>query len=585
MPSGLPADRPRPAPTLVILFLSFSVFMAGSAPAPSLTASLSRNLVPVGETVTLSLTLQNANPSAVPVLPALTNLVQIGAPRPVHSVNIVNGETSSQTIFHYQLQAMAPGEVTIPAIRAQAQGSLLTSQALSLIIVPSASSQTPSSPTQFAFLRLLLAKNEIFLGEALPIEVHVYYLAAREAHLPQLPSPGFISGKMAQGPQTSSRVGQADYHVVPFKSYVRAVKAGDLVLGPATMTLSVPRPNSRRTIFGDYAGWQTVTLQSESHQVRVLPLPAENVPPTFNGAVGIYSLAASAGPTNLNVGDPITVKATLSGRGLLESLLLPDQAHWSNAFKAYPPNSAIQATDQLGLAGSKTFEQVVIPLEPEIKTLPPLRFSYFDVEQKAYRTLNGPAFPLELRAAPPSPLPATAANASSSKEEPEFAHIKARLGEIRSSGVPLLMRPWFIALQAAPLLAWLAAVFWRRHQHAMAHNPRLRRRREAGRQMQKGLADLRRAAETGDSQTFFRTVSRLLQVRIGERLDLADSSITEAVVEERLRGAAPEDVLERLHELFRVCNHARYAPEQHDHELTALLPKVESLLADLGKIK
>ena len=43
--------------------------------APSFTTALDRNVVPVGETVTLSLIFEGANPTGAPTLPAFRNLV------------------------------------------------------------------------------------------------------------------------------------------------------------------------------------------------------------------------------------------------------------------------------------------------------------------------------------------------------------------------------------------------------------------------------------------------------------------------------------------------------------------------------
>jgi hypothetical protein len=71
---------------------------------------------------------------------------------------------------------------------------------------------------------------------------------------------------------------------------------------------------------------------------------------------------------------------------------------------------------------------------------------------------------------------------------------------------------------------------------------------------------------------------------LGERLDLPASSITEAVIEDRLRPAGvPEDTLARLHALFQSCNMARYAPVKSSQELSALIPEVEMALGDIKK--
>jgi hypothetical protein len=69
-------------------------------------------------------------------------------------------------------------------------------------------------------------------------------------------------------------------------------------------------------------------------------------------------------------------------------------------------------------------------------------------------------------------------------------------------------------------------------------------------------------------------------------LDLPASAITEAVLDERLRPrSVPEAILLPLHELFQTCNLARYAPVKTSQELAAIIPKVESVLNELHRIK
>src|SRR5207248_1796103 len=209
-------------------------------------------------------------------------------------------------------------------------------------------------------------------------------------------------GKMQQQGPTRTRVGNQVFNLVTFKTYVSPVRSGSLQIGPATMQLSVPKPNSRRTFFGEVFDWQSVTVTTEPQIVNVLPLPRTNVPPSFNGAVGAFTMNVTAGPTKLAVGDPITVKISIGGQGLLDSLNLPAQPAWSD-FKVYAPNSHVEAADPLGLSGTKTFEQVVIPQKQEIAALPPFQFSFFDPNARSYRTLSGPAVPLSVR--PASALP------------------------------------------------------------------------------------------------------------------------------------------------------------------------------------
>jgi len=71
-----------------------------------------------------------------------------------------------------------------------------------------------------------------------------------------------------------------------------------------------------------------------------------------------------------------------------------------------------------------------------------------------------------------------------------------------------------------------------------------------------------------NSDEFFATLFRLLQEQLGERLDCPSSSITEAVIDERLVPlGTPEPSWAGLRELFQLCNQARYAPMRTSGEL------------------
>ena len=221
------------------------------------------------------------------------------------------------------------------------------------------------------------------------------------------------------------------------------------------------------------------------------PLPKEKVPANFNGAVGSFSMTVSAGPTNVAAGDPVTVKVQISGRGAFDSLALPEQNAWHD-FKTYPPTTKVDTTDALGLQGTKTFEQVRAQ-NPEIKALPPVSFSFFDPDQKRYRTLTQPAVPLLVRPGGSAPAPTVAANTRAAPDNPpptqDIVHIKPRLGAVAQIGPPLVQQPWFLALQAIPVLAWLTAVVWRRRTEMLANNPRLRRRRQVAQVIRQGLLE------------------------------------------------------------------------------------------------
>jgi hypothetical protein len=581
-------------------FLWILLAFAAAANGATFTASLDRDTITLGESASLSLAFGGGQPQTPPSPPQIANL-QITYVGPSSQFSVINGQVSSSVTYNFTITPRQAGDYTIPAITADVGGERLTSQALTLkVLKPSAPPpDAVNSGSQLAFLKLLVPKKEIYVGETVAAQLQIYVMNRVQGlggfQPTAFPADGFNVGKMVEGQRRQTQIGNAVYTVIPLSFTLKAVKGGTLTVGPytANATLELPIANARRDMFDPFGMFgrteqKQVVLASESQSVQSLPLPRENVPAGFTGAVGTYTMSLSAGPTNVAAGDPITVKIQISGRGSIESLTLPDQPAW-HEFKIYPPTTKVETADALGLQGTKTFEQIVAPQNSDIKELPSVSFSFFDPEQKAYRTLTQAAVPLVIRPGGSTPAP-TVLSANRNQQDNalptrDIVPIKQRFGSIVFINSPLVEQKWFLTLQSVPVLAFLSVVVWRRRAEHLANNPRLRRQRRVTQVVREGLQQLRQLARDNNSDEFFATLSRLLQEQLGERLDLPASAITEAVVEERLRPrGVPETTLAPLQELFQICNLARYAPIKSSQELAAIVPKLESTLADLQRL-
>ena len=573
------------------------------ARAATFTAALDRDTLTLGESATLSLTFAGTSAQDAPALPEIPNL-QITYVGPSSQFSFINGQVSSTVTHNFMVTARKEGEFTIPALVADVGGQKLTTQPLKLkVLKPGAPPQEAiNSGTELAFLKLVVPKKEVYVGESFSVQLQ-FYLNSRVQGIEQsqqtaFPADGFNVIKMTEerGQRRQVQIGNAVYTMIPMDVALKAIKAGSFTLGPVTysMVLALPSANRQRDIF-DPLGMMSrveqkqVSLASEAQPIQSLTLPRENVPTNFNGAVGSYTLTLSAGPTNLAVGDPITVRVQISGRGSLDAITLPEQPAWAE-FKSYPPTTKVETTDPLGLEGSKTFEQLLVPQNGDIKELPPLMFSYFDPELKAYRTLKHPAFPLVIRpnasASGPTVLASTRSTQENQPPAQDIVPNKQRLGSLAQIGPPLVQRSWFIGLQGVPVLALVSAFAWRKRSEQLANNPRLRRQRQVAQIIRDGMERLGQLATENKSDEFFGTLVHLLQERLGERLDVPANAVTESVIAERLRPKrVAEPLLGRLEELFQACNLARYAPVKSSQELAAFIPKLEKVLNELQEVK
>ena len=583
------------------LVLVAAALFNGATMAASFTASLDRDTLTLGEQATLSLKFEGVQPPDAPSMPGIAGL-KFQYVGPSSSFSFINGQTSSSITYNYIVTAQRDGEFTIPAMRENIPGQQLASAPLKLIVTK-ASAPPPdavSSGSEVAFMKFVFPKNKIYVGEPAVGRLELYLRDDVQNfgnfQLTGSATDGFSPGKTTemQNQRRRVQVGNRVYTVIPLAVPLTAVRSGRLTLGPfaASAVVVLPAQNQGGDAFVrqffNQGEQKQVTFATEPVNVDSLPLPAENKPANFTGAVGGFTMTATAGPTTLTVGDPITVRVQISGHGALDLVTLPAQDAWRD-FKTYPPTTKLETGDQFGFQGTKTFEQIISPQNSDVHELPALTFSFFNPDDGQYHTLTQPPVALTIKAAGTSPMPTLAAtkNPVPENQSPQdILPIKEKLGVLAAKTVPLVAQPVFLATQAMPVLAFLAAFIWRKRTDNLANNPRLRRQRAVAQLVREGLSDLKKYAAENKSDEFFALLIRLLQEQLGERLDCPASAITENVIEEHaaLRGAA-KTTLDGLRELFQLCNQARYAPVRGTSELNSVAAQLEKLIVQLREVK
>ncbi len=588
-------------------FLFFAAcFLIASGRAASFTASLDQDTITLGEQATLSLKFDGVQPQNAPALPAVPGR-QFQYVGPSSSFSFINGQTSSSITYNYIVAPQRDGEFVIPGMRVDVNGQQFASLPLKLTVskVNAPSAAAVNSGNEVAFLKFTFPKNKIYIGEP---EVGRLELYLRDDvqnfgnfQLTGAPTDGFSAGKIdeLQNQRRRVQVGNRVYTIIPLAVPLTAIRAGALTLGPFTASAVVVLPSQNdggdpfRQFFNQ-GEQKPVTLATEPASVECLPLPEQNKPANFTGAIGDFTMTATAGPTNLTVGDPITVRVQISGRGALDAVTLPLQDAWRD-FKTYPPTTKFEPGDQFGFQGTKTFEQIISPQNSDVHELSALTFSFFNPDDGQYHTLHSLALPLTVKAAGASPMPTLAATKNPAPENQtpqDILPIKETLGTLaqipvgRDSVEPLITKPIFLAAQAVPVLAFLAAFVWRKRADSLANNPRLRRQRAVAALIASGMDDLKKYAAENKPDDFFATLFRLLQEQLGERLDCPASAITENVIDEHpVLCGAPKTTLDGLRELFQLCNQARYAPVRGTSELNTVAAQFAKTSAGLQEVK
>jgi hypothetical protein len=575
----------RSIPPVIVLFV---LVYGVRARAAGITATLEPTEISLGEAAQLTVSIQGQD-DAVPEIPAVNGL-SFQHVAQSSQIQVINGVMTANVSHTYAVVPSRDGTFTIPEIRIGSGREAAASQPVVLKVVKRGNSGSlplsggaGSSPASggnpgdenvsvpdknsFGFLRVVSPKTEFFVGEMVPVELRAYFRAGVELRvdgLPQLNSDAFAMNKLSGDPVRSRQIIDGiPYTVFSWPTAVTALKAGDYELGvelPVTVTVRervAPRRSRGTDPFDDFfddaffsnffgaATQKQVALNSQPAMAKILPLPTENRPAHFAGTVGKFFFSAGATPAQVTVGDPVTLKLTVSGSGNFDRVLPPALAA-DDAWKSYKPGAKFSPTDGSGCAGEKVFEQILVPARSGQLEIPALAFSYFDPEKRQYITCRSQ--PLGIKAAPgqadgtvPAPTPPAGTGMAVSSTPALAAPVSdANRSAMEARGLTLkqwLLDPWFVSGALLTIAGFAAWRFLHRRRRP-ADDSRNVHRAETRRAVAIQLETMESAMDRGAASVFFAAARRALQIQLGVLWNLPPQTITQAEINSRLNGQA-----------------------------------------------
>ena len=419
-----------------LLLFSAVLFNAGfqniciAADAISIQAQVDRQEVAVGETLLLQIKIEGDDSPSEPDLSGLQDFtVQSmgGGQNNRESITIINGKMNRISehgyVFRYALTPKREGILTIPAITISAAGKTLLSQPIAIKVT------RPEQSDEF-ILRQSLSETECYVGQPLVYTV-IWYVDRNieefRFFLPVLDDQRFANVDFPEdrnyngqdaiiinlgGSKAVARQGKTGQHItVTLRRILIPREKGEYSLEPASVSSRVvtgyrqQRGGGPGSLFNDrffddmFGRRQPVSkqflTQSPPLQLKVLPLPDKNRPQDFSGLVGQYSLAADASPTEVNVGDPITLNIMVTGAEYLDNVILPP-------LKYQPGMEAFKVPEEIGqgeIDGRvKIFTQTIRAKDPSITEIPAIRLDYFNPQTGKYETARSNSIPLQVNA-------------------------------------------------------------------------------------------------------------------------------------------------------------------------------------------
>ncbi|HXX41439.1 MAG TPA: BatD family protein, partial [Chthoniobacterales bacterium] len=490
-----------------LLVIAVAIAWTGQALAdsPTVTAVLSNSEAAIGETVQLQIKISGGRNAEVPDEISMDGL-EIHRTGTEQQIEMHNFSMSSSVIYNYTILPLKPGTFRIPSQSIKVAGNSLRTPELTLHVSDTSngnasrprsnnSTQQTTDPGRIAFLELVVPKRDAYVGEMIPVEIRLGF-AARPVQEPDFGDfniQGITLHKAEKPEDNVETIKGVKYRVWTVKGAIAAIRPGKLEIPAIEATEVVllrrsrptPNPNRNRSPFDVFGSGDPfddpffndpfdsirgeptkIPIKSEAVTLDIKPLPP-NPPASFSGAVGTFTMNVDVKPKSVQVGDPITVTSTISGRGNFDRMSAPsleDERGWHK----YPPSGKFVQNDDVGISGTKTFEMVISPNEKK-SSVPALSFSYFDPLKEKYITLQSDAVPVQVEgsaivaAQPAATAAGPAAQIGATPKPQDILYQLPDRGPIESFAA-IYTRPVFWLAQLVPLAALLGFSGWKIRQ-------------------------------------------------------------------------------------------------------------------------
>ena len=542
------------------------------------------------------------------------------------STSFVNGRRTSsfEQTYTYMLMAKREGTFTIGPATIKVSGEQVQSNGVRITVLPEdqqtsaqGSSQSnqntqsnPSSQSSASsenlFVRTIVSKTRVHEQEALLLTYKLYYAGVDVAQMTnniKFPEyTGFLKQDIEQNEiqtELEHYNGRNYQTAVLHQTVLYPQHSGDITIDPAyfEFVLRVQTRQQVRSIFDDFFGTYTnVTkgVKAPGATIHVAALPGGK-PAGFSGGVGKFSFTPSISQTEVQANEAVTIKIDISGAGNMKLLKTP-AIDWPEGFEPYDPKVTNNfKTTTSGVSGTKSIEYLAIPRSAGEYTIPSIAFSYFDIDEKAYRTLRSPEYTIHVKRGAGS----AAGSAVSGEEGNEGAVYYAQKEDIKQLGTDIRYidtkqpkatgsnRSSVISYQylwlwyVIPLLIAVVLLIVLRKQIREAADITRMRYKRANKVAQKRLKAASAALKANNKDLFYEEIERAAWTYLSDRLSIPTADLNKENITTILRQKGVSDELvKEVTDVLSTAEFARYAPAT-DHAMDDLFEATTRLINHL----
>jgi hypothetical protein len=527
------------------------------------------------------------------------------------SISIVNGKTTKQIIKRYvmsfSLSAQQEGQMRLPSITVTLGGKTYQTNPVQLNILK------PGMTDKLDF-EVTLSEQQCYVGQPVILTVKFYISADIgdfQFNIPALSSDAFyiedpdVSNQQVKqfrlSTGMSAFVAQSriihkgkDSILLAFSKVLIPKNPGKMETGASSVSADVVvgRARSRDSVFGDFGffgsrkQYKRFMVSSPSKTLTVLALPEEVKPAGFYGLVGRYTISASATPTRVNVGDPITLTIKIGGTKYLKPVQWPALEQIPELVTNFKiPSQKSSPTIQNGL---KVFTQTIRANNDKITAIPPIPLAFFDADKGEY--VIAKTEPINLEVEPTKIL------TNADVEGRDFVPVNKEVEAIKKglsanyegpdvlrnmsfSPLGAAVSPHYVFLWIVPLLGLISSSLIKLFMQTSPEKAALKRKRSAP---GKALSQLKKIT-SAEPQQRQELLASIMKQYIGERFDRTAGSLTADDCCDVISSDTQDiQTAGKYRDIITECEAARYAAIDANVDATQI-KEVMSLVRSIEK--
>lgn len=572
--------------TKILFFILTSVFIVS---AQTFQASVSNTKVGLNERLEVSFTFSGEDINSLKnfAAPDFAGFHILSGPNQSTSMQIINGAVSASKTLSYILQPKNEGKFTIGSASIDFKGNILKTNPINIEVVKGSVTQDRSGGNESTiskeeiaenlFIRASADKNRVYQGEQVTVVYKLYTRLNIAAQMSVSKLPQY-SGFWAEELETTSNISFTT-EVVDGKQYRVGVlkrvalfpsQSGELSVTPFELTVPVQIQKKRKSnnIFDDFFGdpfgrGETIQVQAKSNtlKVNVKPLPENDKPLSFNGAVGNFTLDVKLDKNETKSNEPVSLKVNLAGTGNIK-LLGIGELKLPPGIEMYDPQTNETISRGGRVNGKKTLEYLLVPRAVGKKEIPPVEFSFFDPAKERYVTLSSSPLTITVKEGEGGETFSTISKENIKMLGQDIRFIKTNSTSLSKSGGILFYHAGFWIAVIFPLLIAGAAISWKIRNDKLTGNLTKLRFVQAEKTAKIRLKKAKSLLDKGDNHNFYTEISLALFGYLEDKLEIPKSEFTlERASEELEKRDLNSEVIDKMKSSIQKCEYARFAPK------------------------